>query len=123
MSGSVLEMVVACSRTGEFTHVSFDDFRIVRDNLAGGNRTTPDRLVSYCMFTGSTFARVGLNEGDARRQTGLHAGACRRARRPIPGFTMIGAEAGEVMAVVQAVLAHPTMADGLGSLFSNVPPP
>ena len=53
----------------------------------------------------------------------------------ILGFTMVGAEAGEVMAVVQmamlaelpyprlrdAVLAHPTMAEGLGSLFSNVP--
>ncbi len=54
----------------------------------------------------------------------------------ILGFTMIGAEAGEVMAAVQmtmltdisysrladAVLAHPTMAEGLGPLFSNVPP-
>ena len=53
----------------------------------------------------------------------------------ILGFTMIGAVAGEVMAVVQtamlaavpyptlrdAILAHPTMAEGLGSLFSNVP--
>jgi pyruvate/2-oxoglutarate dehydrogenase complex dihydrolipoamide dehydrogenase (E3) component len=53
----------------------------------------------------------------------------------ILGFTMIGTEAGEVMAVVQmvmlaglpymdlrdAILAHPTMAEGLGSLFSNVP--
>ena len=54
----------------------------------------------------------------------------------ILGFTMIGAEAGEVMAAVQmtmladisysrladALLAHPTMAEGLGPLFSNVPP-
>jgi hypothetical protein len=51
-------------------------------------------------------------------------------------FTMIGAEAGEVMAAVQvamlanlpyqklrdAILTHPTMAEGLGSLFENVPP-
>jgi hypothetical protein len=51
-------------------------------------------------------------------------------------FTMIGLEAGEVVAVVQtamlaglpytelcdAILAHPTMVEGLGSLFSNVPP-
>ena len=54
----------------------------------------------------------------------------------ILGFTMIGAEAGEVMAAVQtamlaglpytvlrdAILAHPTMAEGLGALLSNVPP-
>jgi pyruvate/2-oxoglutarate dehydrogenase complex dihydrolipoamide dehydrogenase (E3) component len=53
----------------------------------------------------------------------------------ILGFTMIGAEAGEVMAVVQmamladlpytrlrdTVLTHPTFAEGLGFLFSNVP--
>ena len=54
----------------------------------------------------------------------------------ILGFTMIGAEAGEVMAVVQtamladlpypkvrdAIFAHPTMSEGLGDLFANVPP-
>jgi Pyridine nucleotide-disulphide oxidoreductase, dimerisation domain len=54
----------------------------------------------------------------------------------ILGFTMIGAEAGEVVAAVQtemlaglpypklrdAVLANPTMAEGLDPLFSNVPP-
>lgn len=55
----------------------------------------------------------------------------------ILGFTMIGPEAGEVMAVVQtamlanlpytglrdAIIAHPTMAEGLIALFANVPPP
>jgi pyruvate/2-oxoglutarate dehydrogenase complex dihydrolipoamide dehydrogenase (E3) component len=55
-------------------------------------------------------------------------------RDDILGFTMFGADAGEVMAVVQtammaglpfprlreAVLAHPTMAEGLGGLFGNV---
>jgi pyruvate/2-oxoglutarate dehydrogenase complex dihydrolipoamide dehydrogenase (E3) component len=54
----------------------------------------------------------------------------------ILGFAMIGPEAGEVMAVVQtamlgglpytvfqnAILAHPTMAEGLGALFEAVPP-
>jgi pyruvate/2-oxoglutarate dehydrogenase complex dihydrolipoamide dehydrogenase (E3) component len=53
----------------------------------------------------------------------------------ILGFTMIGAEAGEVMSVVQtamlagmpytglrdAIIAHPTMSEALGALFSNVP--
>jgi len=53
----------------------------------------------------------------------------------ILGFIMFGADAGEVMAVVQtailagmpytglrdAIIAHPTMAEGLGGLFSNVP--
>src|ERR1700732_5018514 len=148
-----------CAGSPQFTHVSFDDFRIIRDNLAGANRTTRDRLIPYCMFTDPPLARVGLSEGEAQRQ-GVEV---RVAKLPmnavlrthtiderqgfmkalvaarddrILGFTMIGAEAGEAMAVVQmallaglpytnlrdAILAHPTMAEGLGPLFSNVPP-
>jgi pyruvate/2-oxoglutarate dehydrogenase complex dihydrolipoamide dehydrogenase (E3) component len=147
-----------CAGSPQFTHVSDDDFRIIRDNLAGGKRSTRDRLVPYCVFTDPPLAHVGLSEGEAQRQ-GITA---RVARLPmkgvrrtattdetqgfmkvlvggsddrILGFTMIGAEAGEVMTVVQtamladlpypkirdAVLAHPTMAEGLGPLFSNVP--
>jgi pyruvate/2-oxoglutarate dehydrogenase complex dihydrolipoamide dehydrogenase (E3) component len=148
-----------CAGSAQFTHVSFDDFRIIRDNLAGANRTTRDRLIPYCMFTDPQLARVGLSEGEAQRQ-GIEG---RVAKLPmsavlrthtiderqgfmkalvaahddrILGFTMIGTEAGEVMPVVQmamlaglpytvlrdAVLTHPTMAEGLGPLFSNVPP-
>jgi pyruvate/2-oxoglutarate dehydrogenase complex dihydrolipoamide dehydrogenase (E3) component len=159
-SASDIWAIGECAGSPQFTHVSFDDFRIIRDNLAGGNRTTRDRLVPYCMFTDPPLSRVGLREGEARRQ-GI---AVRVAKLPmsavlrtgtideaqgfmkalvgahndrILGFTMIGPEAGEVMATVQtgilagmpytclrdAILAHPTMAEGLGSLFSNVPPP
>lgn len=51
-----------------FTHVAFDDFRIVRDNLRGGYRTTRDRLIPFCMFTDPELARVGLNETEAKAQ-------------------------------------------------------
>jgi pyruvate/2-oxoglutarate dehydrogenase complex dihydrolipoamide dehydrogenase (E3) component len=148
-----------CAGSPQFTHVSEDDFRIIRDNLAGGTRSTRDRLVPYCMFTDPQLARVGLSESDAQRQgidvrvarlpmssvlraqtTGETQGFMKAligARQDrILGFTMIGPEAGEVVATVQAVmlaelpystlrdavLAHPTMAEGLGPLFSNVPP-
>jgi pyruvate/2-oxoglutarate dehydrogenase complex dihydrolipoamide dehydrogenase (E3) component len=148
-----------CAGSPQFTHISEDDFRIIRDNLAGGNRTTRDRLVPYCMFTDPPLARVGLSEGEAERQ-GIIArvatlpmdavlGAQATDQRQgfmkaligdnddrILGFTMIGAAAGEVLATVQtamlaglsypslanAALAHPTMAEGLSSLFSSVPP-
>jgi pyruvate/2-oxoglutarate dehydrogenase complex dihydrolipoamide dehydrogenase (E3) component len=147
-----------CAGSPQFTHVSEDDFRIVRDNLAGGNRSTRDRLIPYCMFTDPPLAHVGLSEGEAERQgvvvrvarlpvdsvlraqaTGERQGFMKvlvgESDDRILGFTMIGAAAGEVMAVVQmamlagipygplanAVLAHPTMAEGLGMLFSNVP--
>jgi pyruvate/2-oxoglutarate dehydrogenase complex dihydrolipoamide dehydrogenase (E3) component len=148
-----------CAGSPQFTHVSEDDFTIIRDNLAGGNRTTRDRLIPYCLFTDPPEARVGLSEAEAQRR-GL---AVRVARLPVAavlrtrttgeargfmkalvdartdrilGFTMFGSEAGEVMAVVQAamlagmpytglrdaILAHPTMAEGLRNLFAEVPP-
>jgi pyruvate/2-oxoglutarate dehydrogenase complex dihydrolipoamide dehydrogenase (E3) component len=148
-----------CAGSPQFTHVSENDFHVIRDNLAGRNRTTRNRLIPFCMFTDPPLSRVGLSEGEAARQ-GV---AARVARLPmsavlraqatgekegfmkalvsenddrILGFMMIGAEAGEVMAVVQtamlaglpywklrdAILTHPTMAEGLGRLFANVPP-
>jgi pyruvate/2-oxoglutarate dehydrogenase complex dihydrolipoamide dehydrogenase (E3) component len=50
----------------QFTHVSVDDFRIVRENIAGGNRVTTGRQVPFCLFTDPELARVGLNEKEAR---------------------------------------------------------
>ena len=147
-----------CAGSPQFTHVSEDDFRIIRENLAGGSRSTRGRLVPYCLFTDPPLARVGLNEREAQQQ-GI---AVRVAKLPtaevlrtrtigenagfmkllvetpgdrVLGFTMIGPEAGEVMAVVQtailgglpytilrdAILTHPTMAEGLSGLFGKVP--
>ena len=146
-----------CAGSPQFTHVSVDDFQIIKDNLAGGERTTRDRLIPYCMFTDPPLARVGLSEREAlnkgvrARVARLPTTAVLRAHTTderqgfmkalvghddrILGFTMIGPEAGEVVAAVQmamlanlpytkvrdAILTHPTMAEGLGSLFSNVP--
>jgi pyruvate/2-oxoglutarate dehydrogenase complex dihydrolipoamide dehydrogenase (E3) component len=55
-----------CAGSPKFTHVSFDDFRIVNANLNGGNRTTKNRLVPFCMFTDPLLERVGLNESEAK---------------------------------------------------------
>ena len=148
-----------CAGSPQFTHVAEDDFRIVRDNLAGGARSTHDRLVPYCMYTDPPLAHVGLSEGEARRQgiavrvanvptdnvlraqatgetQGLMKAVIAADDDRILGFTMLGAEAGEVTAIVQTAMmaglpyaklrdadfAHPTMAEGLGVLLSNVPP-
>ncbi len=157
-SGPGIWAMGECAGSPQFTHVSVDDFRIIRDNLAGGYRTTRDRLVPYCMFTDPALAHLGLSELEAKlrhiaiRVAKLPTSAVLRTQATdetqgfmkalvgaddrILGFTMIGADAGEVMAVVQtamladlpyprlrdAILAHPTMAEGLGLLFSNVPP-
>jgi pyruvate/2-oxoglutarate dehydrogenase complex dihydrolipoamide dehydrogenase (E3) component len=147
-----------CAGSPHFTHVAFDDFRIVRDNLAGGHRVTTGRQVPFCMFTDPEFARIGLSETEAKER-GI---AYRLAKIPmmaiyrirtlsetrgflkalidtesdrILGFTALGAEAGEIIAVVQvamlaglrytalrdAIFTHPTMPEGLIPLFSAVP--
>lgn len=148
-----------CAGSPQFTHVSVDDFRIVRDNMTGGQRRTDDRLVPYVMFTDPPLARVGLSEGEAQRQgvsvrvatlpmknvlrteatdetQGFMKAVISANDDRILGFTMIGSEAGEVMAAMQtailanlpfpklrdAVITHLTIAEGFGPLLSNVQP-
>ena len=148
-----------CAGSPQFTHVAFDDFRIVRDNLSGTVRSTRDRVIPYCAFIDPELARVGLDETTAQRQriavrvARIPMTAVLRARAidetrgfmkmlldadsdRILGFTMLGADAGEVLAVVQtamlagmpytglrdAIFTHPTMAEGLNVLLSSVPP-
>jgi pyruvate/2-oxoglutarate dehydrogenase complex dihydrolipoamide dehydrogenase (E3) component len=57
--------------TGEaaFTHISYDDYRILKTNLLeGGTRTTSDRPVPYTVFTDPQLGRVGLSEEQARSE-------------------------------------------------------
>jgi pyruvate/2-oxoglutarate dehydrogenase complex dihydrolipoamide dehydrogenase (E3) component len=142
----------------QFTHISIDDFRVVRDNLAGGNHVTSGRQVPFCVFTDPEFARVGLSEKEAKAQGVAYRlfkipmGAVLRARTlsetrgflkalaesdgdRILGFTAVAVDGGEIMSSVQiamiaglpytafrdAVLTHPTLAEGLGALFSSEP--
>ncbi len=143
----------------QFTHISVDDFRVVRDNLSGsGKRVTTGRQVPFCLFTDPEFARVGLSEKDAKAQGiayrvfKIPMEAVLRARtlgetrgfmkalvesdgERILGFAAVGVGAGETMAAAQvamigglpytalrdAVLTHPTLAEGLGALFSSEP--
>ena len=51
-----------------FTHISYDDFRIIRTNLLEhGNATIHDRLVPYTVFIDPQLGRVGLSETDAQK--------------------------------------------------------
>lgn len=52
-----------------FTHISYDDFRILRTNLLeSGNATTAGRLVPYTVFIDPQLGRIGLSEAEARQQ-------------------------------------------------------
>jgi pyruvate/2-oxoglutarate dehydrogenase complex dihydrolipoamide dehydrogenase (E3) component len=52
----------------QFTHVSADDFRVVHDDLTGGDRVTTGRQIRFCLFTDPEFARIGLSEKEAKAQ-------------------------------------------------------
>src|ERR1700688_2256539 len=116
-----------CAGSPHFTHVAYDDFRIVRDNLNGGSRTTRDRLIPYCIFTDPELARVGLNESEAKRRgiayrvakmpmaavlRGVALGETRGFLKMIAeaqsdrilGFTVLGVEGSEMMAAVQTAM-------------------
>ncbi len=116
-----------CAGSPLFTHISFDDFRIVRDNLTGAKRSTTGRQVPSCLFTDPELARLGLDESQAKRQgTPYRLGkipmaAVLRTRTmaetrgflkvlisatddTILGFTGFGVGAGEMMATVQLAM-------------------
>ena len=142
----------------QFTHISVDDFRVVRDNLAGHSHVTTGRQIPFCLFTDPEFARIGLSEKDAKargiayRLFKIPMEAVLRARTlsetrgflkalveangdRILGFTAFAVDGGEIMSSVQiamigglpytalrdAILAHPTLAEGLETLFSSEP--
>jgi len=147
-----------CAGSPHFTHIAFDDHRVVIDNLAGGKRVTTGRQAPFCLFTDPEFARIGLSEKEAKergvayRLAKIPMAAVLRTRTlsetegflkvlvdtksdKILGFTAVGVGAGEIMAVVQvamigglpctvlrdAIFTHPTLPEGLITLFSNLP--
>jgi pyruvate/2-oxoglutarate dehydrogenase complex dihydrolipoamide dehydrogenase (E3) component len=116
-----------CAGSPHFTHISFDDFRIVRDNITGGHKVTTGRQVPFCMFTDPEFARIGLSETEAKAQgveyrlAKIPMVAILRTRTlsetrgfmkalidtksdRILGFIAFGVEAGEVIASVQVAM-------------------
>ncbi len=116
-----------CAGSPQFTHVAYHDFRVVRDNLMGGNRTTKDRIVPFCMFTDPELARVGRNETEAKRDKieyrvaklpmanvlrthtideprGFMKMLIGKESDEIIGFTAFGIEASELMAAVQTAM-------------------
>jgi pyruvate/2-oxoglutarate dehydrogenase complex dihydrolipoamide dehydrogenase (E3) component len=111
----------------QFTHVSLDDYRVVKANINGGARSTAGRLVPWNLFTDPELARVGLTEEQARatgravrvaklpvkaiprartlRETrGLWKAVVDRDSEQILGVALLGPESAEVLSVVQMAM-------------------
>src|SRR5260370_36349646 len=67
-SASAVWAVGECAGSPQFTHVSFDDFRVIRDNLAGGHRSTRDRLGPFWIVTEPPLAQGGGGGAGAWRR-------------------------------------------------------
>jgi pyruvate/2-oxoglutarate dehydrogenase complex dihydrolipoamide dehydrogenase (E3) component len=111
-----------------FTHISYDDFRILRTNLIEkGSATTDGRLVPYTLFIDPQLGRIGLTEAESRTQNKK----IRVARMPmtsvaraqevdetrgfmkaivdadtdqILGAAVLGLEGGEIMSMLQLAM-------------------
>jgi pyruvate/2-oxoglutarate dehydrogenase complex dihydrolipoamide dehydrogenase (E3) component len=111
-----------------FTHISYDDFRVLRENwLNGGSATIEGRPVPNCMFIDPQLATVGINETEAQKR-GLSyrvaklpmTGVARALEtsetrgfmkaivdtdtKQILGCTILGVEGGEIMSMLQIAM-------------------
>jgi pyruvate/2-oxoglutarate dehydrogenase complex dihydrolipoamide dehydrogenase (E3) component len=111
-----------------FTHISYDDFRIIRTNLLeGGDASIADRLVPYTVFIDPQLGRVGLSESEAHEQDrnirvakmpmsyvaralemdesrGFMKAVVDADTDQILGCAVLGVEGGEIMAMMQIAM-------------------
>jgi pyruvate/2-oxoglutarate dehydrogenase complex dihydrolipoamide dehydrogenase (E3) component len=111
-----------------FTHISYDDFRILRANLLeNGSASTANRLVPYTVFIDPQLGRIGLSEAEARAQKrsirvakmpmnyiaraleidesrGFMKAIVDASTNQILGAAVLGLEGGEIMAQLQIAM-------------------
>jgi len=112
-----------------FTHISYDDFRILKANLLEGkDRTIENRPIPYTMFIDPQLGRIGLTESEAKKQ-GLKFRIAKMAMTHVAraleinetkgfikalidcetdkilGAAVLGVEGGEVMSMIQLAMA------------------
>jgi pyruvate/2-oxoglutarate dehydrogenase complex dihydrolipoamide dehydrogenase (E3) component len=122
-----------------FTHVSYDDYLVIFDNLVNGkNRTIDNRIVPYALYTDPELGRVGLTEREARAKgyrlkmgslpmsyiaraiergetSGLMKVVINADNDRILGATILGPEGGELVQTLMALM----LADAPYTLFEN----
>jgi pyruvate/2-oxoglutarate dehydrogenase complex dihydrolipoamide dehydrogenase (E3) component len=111
-----------------FTHISYDDYRVLKTNLLeGGNRSVAGRPIPSCVFIDPQLGRIGLSEKEAREQgikvrvaklpmtsvarameTGRSRGFMKAIVDPqtdeILGAAILGEDGGEVMSMIQLAM-------------------
>jgi pyruvate/2-oxoglutarate dehydrogenase complex dihydrolipoamide dehydrogenase (E3) component len=137
-----------CAGSPHFTHISFDDFRVVRNNLyptnpVVGRHSTAGRQVPSVTFTDPELAHIGLRENEAKQQAipyrlgkipmaaDLRALTLSETRGfmkvlispddRILGFTIFGTGAGELLPAVQLAMSENLPYTAVSSLILSHP--
>ncbi|MEK0324269.1 MAG: mercuric reductase [Nitrosopumilus sp.] len=111
-----------------FTHISYDDYRVLRTNLIeGGSTTTAGRLVPYTVFTDPELGRIGMTEKEARSNErrilvakipmsyssrawevgetrGLMKAVIDQDTKQILGCSILGIQGGELMSMLEIAM-------------------
>ncbi|MPY92281.1 MAG: mercuric reductase [Acidimicrobiia bacterium] len=107
----------------QFTHASWNDFRILKANLTGGEAVTTGRLVPYTVFVTPELARIGLSETEAEAQ-GRRVKVARIPVAAIPRAKTLHETVGAWKAVVDAetdlILGAALLGHGAGEVISAV---
>ncbi|MHC5937743.1 mercuric reductase [Nostoc sp.] len=116
----------------QYTHVSLDDYRIVKANLIDGGdspkerlrqRSTGDRLVPSCLFIDPELAHVGLTETEARQQ-GYAIRVAKLDASAIPRAKTLGQTDGLLKAIVDTetgrILGCSLLCHEAGEVISTV---
>lgn len=128
----------------QFTHIAYDDYRILKANLLdGGDRTVRDRMVPYTVFMDPQLGRVGMTEAEAQKSgrkirvarmpmmwvaralevdesRGLIKAVVDAETEEILGATVLGIEGGEVMSVFQmAMMGHLKYSELRDAVFAH----
>lgn len=128
----------------QFTHIAYDDFRIVRNNiLHNKKRSYKDRPIPYCMYTDPQLGRIGITEHEAKEQKleveiisipgrritrGIESGSTEglwkaiidKKTHKILGAAIVGSEGGEIATVLQmAMQGNLTAEDIRDGIFSH----
>ncbi|WP_435271851.1 mercuric reductase [Streptomyces parvulus] len=128
-----------------FTHLSYDDYRILHANLLTQEKpSTRDRIVPYTVFIDPQFGRVGMSERQAREQNravriaklpmsavvrAIEAGETRGFMKAVVdadtgqilGAAVLGAEGGEIMSIIQVAMLGKLSADDMANAVFTHP--
>lgn len=112
----------------QFTHIAYDDYRILKTNLLdGGSRTVTGRMVPYTVYMDPQLGRVGMTESEATQSgrkirvarmpmtsvaraletdetRGVMKAVVDAQTEEILGVAVLGIEGGEIMTILQTAM-------------------